>query len=532
MTTIRIDSVKTFGLLALFVLSAWHCARASTQSARMPESEVSVTADTAADTLSVSGAFTSGHTVDGVEHGSLPLPERKPVTFRRAVDYVLSHSDKLLAAQAGRQVGLLQAEALEHLRRPVVNLGGMAGRYHISKDVSTDALRERIQEYGNDLSQLARQFPELAPVLSSLQRAGAAGIAEAPSEVGISKYDNFSHANITAVLPLYTGGRIKAVQRYAGSRVDIGDCEIATTEEELLRSLVRRYFRVQLAKHVVDVRKAALKAVEGHDHAARRMLDIGSISKVERLQAKAALSDAQFQLEKAEDDLRLAQSALDALLPGQQPAVSTDLFVDDKELPPLATLRDKALAHYPLLAEIEAKTEQAEAMKELSAANRKPSVAAFANQQIGENGDWVVGINARWTLHSSIDRNKMLQAAQARVNRVNAVRRQAQRDILLLVEKKRPAVTNARRRYHSLAKEENLAGQVFKLNGAGFKEGLNTVIEVNDAHAKPVKSQTQRVNASYEYVVALADLLALTGDIRAFVDYIPPSILQNNQAAQ
>ncbi len=126
----------------------------------------------------------------------------------------------------------------------------------------------------------------------------------------------------------------------------------------------------------------------------------------------------------------------------------------------------------------------------------------------------------------------MVQAAQARVNQINAVRRQAQQDILLLVEKSWLAVANARQRYYSLAKEENLARQVLKLNRAGFQEGLNTVIEVNDAQAKLVKSQTQRVNASYEYVIALADLLAATGNIHAFIDYIPTSTLQNNQAAQ
>ncbi len=527
MIAIFIDNTRILGLLGLFILSGYHYSQASMQSSQAPKSEMPVTA------TSVSSAFKPNYMDNGVDHRSLPvLDTKKPVTFQQAASYILTHSDKLLAAQAGWKASHLQAEALEHLRWPVVNLSGMAGRYHISSDVSTDALRERLQEYGNDLSQLAQQFPELAPMLSSLQRAGSAGIAEAPSEINVSKYDNFSHANITAALPLYTGGRIKAIQQYAGSRVDVNGCEIATTEEELLSSLVRRYFQVQLAKHIVDVRKAALKAVKGHDHAAQRMLDIGSISKVECLQAKAALSDAQFQLEKAEDDLRLAQSALNAFLHTQQLTVSTDLFISDKELPPLAAFQEKALAHYPVLAKIAAKTKQAEAMKELSAANRKPSIAAFANHQIGENRDWVVGVNAQWTLHSSIDRSKMLQAAQARVNQINAVRRQAQQDILLLVEKSWLTVANARQRYDSLAKEENLARQVLKLNRAGFKEGLNTVIEVNDAHVNLVKSQTQRVNASYEYVVALADLLASTGNTHAFVDYIPTSILQNNQAVQ
>ncbi|PID44392.1 MAG: hypothetical protein CSB48_02070 [Proteobacteria bacterium] len=529
MVTICIDNIKILGLLGVFILSGCHYAQASMPSTRASKPAMIVTANTLSESK-VSGA---DYINDGVDHPSVPAPDtKKPVTFQQAASYILTHSDKLLAAQAGWKASHLQAEALEHLRWPVVNLGGMAGRYHISRDVSTDALRERLQEYGNDLSQLAQQFPELAPILSSLQRAGSAGIAEAPSEINVSRYDNFSHANITAALPLYTGGRIKAIEEYAGSRVDVNGSEIATTEEELLSSLVRRYFQVQLAKHIVDVRKAALKAVKGHDHAAQRMLDIGSISKVERLQAKAVLSDARFQMEKAEDDLRLAQSVLNAFLHTRQLTVSTDLFVSDNQLPSLATFQEKALALHPTLAKIAARVRQAEAMKELSAANRKPSIAAFANHQIGENRDWVVGINAQWTLHSSINRGKMVQAAQARLDQIDALRRQARQDILLLVEKNWRAVSNARKRYHSLAREESLARQVLKLDRAGLKEGLNTVIEVNDAHAKLVKSRTQRFNASYEYVVALADLFASTGNIHAFFDYIPTSAIQNNQAEQ
>ncbi len=523
MSVIYTHNTKVLGLLGIFILLGCHYSQAPIQSSPGVK-PVTLIAPTASRNTE------PGHMVNTVNQHSLPaLDTKHPVTFQQAANFVLTHSDKLLAAQAGWQASHLQAEALKHLRRPVVNLNGMAGRYHISRDISTDALRDRLQGYSNDLSQLAQQLPNLAPILSSLQQAGSAGITEAPFEINLSKYDNFSHANITAALPLYTGGRIKAIQQYAHSRVEVNASEVKTTEEQLLGSLIRRYFQVQLAKRIVDVRKTALKAVKEHDHTAQRMLDTGLISKVERLQAKAALADAQFQLEKTEDNLRLAQSALNSLLHSQQLNTATDLFINDTKFPSLKTFQDKALTHDPTLAKIEAKARQAEAMKSISTANWKPNVAAFVNHQIGENEDWVVGINAQWTLHSSINRNKMQQAAQARVNQVNAVRRQAQQDILLLVEKNWLAVKNACQRYHSLAKEENLARQVLKLNSAGFKEGLNTVVEVNDAQAKLVKSLTQRANAAYEYVVALSDLLASTGDIHTFVDYIPISTSQNNK---
>ncbi len=458
------------------------------------------------------------------------INHQQSITFQQAAEYVLTHSDKLLAAQSGWQASQLQAEALDDLHKPTVLISGMAGRYHISRDISTSALRDRLRGYGDGLSAkiggLAQQLPALAPIaspiLSGVQQSVAGAINRIPSEVNISKSDHFSRADITALMPLYTGGRIDAIQQLAHGRADVYASEVTSTEEELFTTLIKRYFQTQLAMQVVKVRKAAVKAIKGHDHAAQRMLATGLISKVERLHATTALSDAKFQLEKAEDNLRLAQRALSSLLQSPQTtSIATNLFVNDSKLPPLSVFQEKALARYPALAKIEAKAKQAKAMKSLSDAAWKPNVAAFGTHQIGDNNDWVIGVNAHWTVHSSVDRSKMQQAAEKSLNQVDAIRRQARQDIKLLVEKNWLAVNDAKHRYRSLEKEEKLAKQVLKLQQLGFKEGLNTVIEVNDARAKLIKAQTLRAKSAYEYVIALSELLASTGDIHAFVDYIP-----------
>lgn len=472
--------------------------------------------------------------VETTPHKTTPIANTlhnlQAITFQQAADYVLTHSDKLLAAQSGWQASQLQAEALDDLHKPTVLVSGMVGRYHVSRDISTSALRDRSSSYGDNLSAkaggLVQQMPNLAPILSPIlsgvQQSIGGAINKIPSEVNISKSDNFSRADVTALMPIYTGGRIDAIQQFAHGRADTYASEVASTEEELFTTLIKRYFQVQLAEQVVKVRKAAVKAIKGHDHAAQRMLDTGLISKVERLHATTALSDAKFQLEKAEDNLRLAKRALNSLLHSPQDiTITTDLFVNERKLSPLATFQEKALARYPALAKIKAKAKQANAMKTLSDAAWKPNVSAFGTHQIGDNNDWVIGVNAHWTVHSPVDRDKMQQAAEKSLRQVDAIRRQAKQDINLLVEKNWLAVTDAQHQYKSLAKEEKLAQQVLQLQNLGFKEGLNTVIEVNDARAKLIKTQTLRAKAAYDYVIALSELLASTGDIHAFLEYLP-----------
>lgn len=452
------------------------------------------------------------------KHGLESLSSRS-VDFATASQFLLAHSDKLLAARSALDAKRLQAEALSGLNEPMVFVSGTAGRYNAERDISTSALRDRLHNYGEKISSspLAGKLP---PELQSLL--GKLPITDVlPSEIHLKKQDNFTSANVGALWPVYTGGRIDAVQQYAQGRVDTQRGEIAETKEALQTLLVKRYFLVQLAKSVVAVREKAYEAVRAHDHAAQRMLDIGLISQVERLQGATALSDARFQLEKANDDLRLAQRAFDSLLQGKNIVPVSALFVNHEPLAALELYQKKARKHHPAFQKIAAKKTQAEAVKISNDSAWKPTVLAFGTHQLSDSGkNWLIGVSARMTLNSSIDRAKMREATAATLTQIEAVQRQAESDIDLLVEKNWLAVTDAVSRYDSLAKKIRLAKEVVRLRTAGFREGVNTVIEVSDAEANLAKTRTERAKAAYDYVTSLADLLAAVGEPERFSQFI------------
>ncbi len=451
----------------------------------------------------------------------------KSLDLNKAISYVVNHSDKLLAAQAGSQASQLQADALD-LHQPFITLGGTAGRHHIEKDVDITAIKERADSYTQNLTPQKLQFlQQIAPhstgLFSKLTKLSQLGmLPQVPDSVHINKQDNFYRGHISAFLPIYTGGKIGAIQQFAQGRADSDATKILTTKEELIKTLIQRYFQVQLAEKVVKVRESALKAVQGHTHSAKRMFELGVISKIQKLQATSALADAKFQLQKAKDNLHLTQTALNTLLLQKQSiSVATPLFISNKELASLSEFKTMAQQHYPIFAEIKAKRKQIEAMKELSKSAWKPNVGAFGSYQLGKDKNWMVGVNASIVLNNPVDRSKMYQAAKANLIKIDAIYRQAEKDINLYVEKNWLAVKDTKARYISLGEEEKLAQQVLKLHRIGFKQGVNTIVELNTAQTKLAKIQTQRANASYEYVMALAELLASTGNIQGFTNYIP-----------
>src|SRR5690606_33167459 len=130
----------------------------------------------------------------------------------------------------------------------------------------------------------------------------------------------------------------------------------------------------------------------------------GVIAQVERLQASAALADAQQQSLKADDEARLARSALQRTVHavgGVRP--SSPLFVSSEALPPLLQFQDAAQAHHPGLSKVAAKRRQAESLHDASQALRKPQVLAFGMREVNTSGkpNWVAGVAVRWTLWDS-----------------------------------------------------------------------------------------------------------------------------------
>ena len=263
--------------------------------------------------------------------------------------------------------------------------------------------------------------------------------------------------------------------------------------------------------------------MQAHDDAAQRMLQAGVIAQVERLQASAALADAQQQARKADDDARLASSALARTVHapgGVQP--SSPLFVSSQALPPLQQFQDAAQQQHPGLGKVAAKKRQAEALHDASEALRKPQVLAFGMREVNTSGkpNWAAGVAVRWTLWDSIDRDKLAAAGQRSIEQAELTDAQVRSDIALLVEKNWLAVEQARTQYLAGQAQENLARELLRLRNAGLKEGTSTALDLIDAQLNLAKVQTERASSANQYVQALAALLESTGQSDAFAQYM------------
>ena len=431
--------------------------------------------------------------------------------FEAAWQQLRAHSGKLASAQAALQGKRLQGEGLQGLGGPTVGLSAATYAYNANLTVDLNPINQRLLQLGQPLQAPLQAMHIPATAFPSL-----------PASYTYNQHGSGDTASVSLMWPLYVGGVTDAAQALVAAQGDEALADAQRTEDELMTLLVQRYFGAQLAVHAARLRQTAYDNVLAHDRAVEKMLAAGVVSRVERLQARAAAQDAQRNALKAQDDAELAVIAL-ARTVGASARVlpQSPLFVLNAPAQPMDYFLQAAMLRHPGLAKVAAKKAQAQSLHAAKEGLRKPQVFAFGQHALASgNPDWVVGLGARWTLFDAVDRDKLAAASLQQVAQAEHSDAQARSDLALLVERNWRVLEQARRQFFSLQPGLELAQEVLRLRTAGLREGTSTAVDLMDAETQLLKVQTERAQAAYDYVVALAQLLEGCGLSQEFGAYL------------
>ena len=444
-------------------------------------------------------------------HAQAAAEPATAMDYGAAWQQLLQRSERLAAARAATDSKAKRAEGLRNFGGPSVSLNGAAAAYHAALTVDLSSVNDKLGELDQHLPIPLENLPIPLPV------------PQLPPRYTFSRDDHIATASVSAVAPLYLGGAADAVRGFADAEQAEARADERQAEHQLATLLAQRYFGAQLARRAATLRAQALADVEQHDRAADKLMTNGAIARVERLQASAALEEARRNARKAASDAELAERALASLLGHPQlVAPASPLFVDSQALPPLNGFIDEAMGAHPGLAKVEAKKAQAEQLHEVGAGLRKPQVFAFAQHELrnGDQANWVAGIGARWTLYTSLDRNALDEASAAQIAQARHSGEQARADIALLVERQWRAVEQARQAYLGMEASIALADEIVRLRSIGLREGTSTPLELIDADVNRAKVLTERAQAAFDYVTALAGLLEACGHPERLAEHL------------
>jgi len=327
--------------------------------------------------------------------------------------------------------------------------------------------------------------------------------------------------------PLYTGGKIDAVQKLREAELTGARAELAQTGERLDFQLVARYFGLRLANVVEGLRQSQLEQADRQLARSRRFETMGQVSAVERLSAQVSRDESARDLVKARRERESAEAALARMLrEAGVPRPTSPLFVLTSPIEPLAVWLSEAEVRNPTLALIKSKGQAADQGIAVAKSDRLPQVFAFGQYNLITTHltpiepNWIAGIGVNLKLFGREDHAATIGAAQARKAQVDALEAEAVNAIRGSVETAWLRVGQAREQFQLFDSAVELGRENLRLRERAFEEGQSVTLDVNEARNSLTRAETGRAQVAYEFVVALGALLEASGQIGRFPEFM------------
>ena len=327
---------------------------------------------------------------------------------------------------------------------------------------------------------------------------------------------------LSAVTPIYQGGRVDAQIESAEKRVNAGRAQLQAVEQSILLDAVTAYMDVLRYDAEIELSRSSERVVRRQLQAAQDRLEVGEVTRTDVAQAQARLAQAGAERVMAEGGMMSARAFFQQVIgqpPGSlsRPPVPMGLPKTEEEALAAAAEGNPSIAASSFIAQA------SEAEIEVAAASLRPQIAIVGDVRQRFDSSDLIESKTDLSLMATV-RVPLYQggAANARIRQskqISAQRRleldQTRRAVQEQVAHAWRALTSARAQIAAF--ESQVAAAAVALDGVEqeTRVGLRTTLDVLDAEQEHFKAQINLVRAQREEIVAAYQLKAAIGALTA-----------------
>ena len=387
------------------------------------------------------------------------------------------------------------------------------------------------QKHNLEVASHANMYPDIS-LDAKLMRFSKASTLEPnpllgnPVAVELNETDWRTRPIVTAIQPLWTGGKILAAKQAAKAAQDEAAAELQQTQQSELVQLAQAYFGQQFAEQVLRVRHDVRNGLSEHYQRATRLEQEGFATKAQKLQAQVALDNAEREYRKAQNDLLGAQAALSGLLRSDVVRPTTALFMLKTPIPNVDTFLQAALAEHPGLMQIRAIARQVEQKVKAEQAAYLPHFYLFGQYDFNQkdalltDSDWAFGVGMSYSLFSNQNRSRQVGAAKSQQRQVQYQLQDTSVKLAIAVQRAWYALDSAQQQFALLQSALASADENLRLQSLSFQAGQATSLDVIDARLQQGKVRIERAQAAWQFDLALMQLLDVSGQTQQFTNYL------------
>lgn len=329
----------------------------------------------------------------------------------------------------------------------------------------------------------------------------------------------------TVAQPLFTGFETLSTYQLADMGLDVAKIQLERTRLDLILRVKEAYLEIVRADKLREVAEQSVKQLKEGVRVADNFVKVGLSPKIDLLDAETRLGQAELQLIRAMNDLRVARARLNTIL--REPIDNSFKVVDVLTTEPYKRTyqasQEIALQNRPEL--LEAEKNVAIAEKEITRVKSDyyPDITLSVNyyrrgddptvdgSEYVDREDWDIVAGATWTL---FEWGKTRYAAnQQRVRLRQAKEDQAQIKDSVLLEVKTAFLTlqAAEEGIRVAQKQVVSAEENFRISQERYKEQVATATEVLDAQTRLTEAKTNYTDALVIFNLAQANLVRAMG---------------------
>lgn len=346
-----------------------------------------------------------------------------------------------------------------------------------------------------------------------------------PNEMEITAgEDNNYLLGLTLSQPIFTGGKILSQYRIARDLEAVAEAKSSLTRQEVIANTDLAYWRVISLQEKLELARKYKDVVEKHATDLQNALEVGIATRNDMLMAEVKRKEAELNVLKAENGVKLAMMALDQLL-GLDP--DTEVVLTDTAAEPIViitpeTSDSKAEIDRPELNMLAKNADISRAMEKVALSDFMPSLALEMNAHFIDpnpyndletefGSDWQIGIVAGMELFHFGERIHRLRASQANTRSAEERLMEAKELIELDIRRAQNLYTESQSAVKlSLAGLEQ-AKENLRVCQERFEEGMLRSSELMDAQTLWQKAYSDWIEAKADLNVHATEYLKALG---------------------
>jgi outer membrane protein TolC len=337
--------------------------------------------------------------------------------------------------------------------------------------------------------------------------------AAASTAYGSSDADS---AALTFRQPLSRGGGATAGLRAAKLYAFWSDEGVRDTVQTVIKQVTADYYAALLADNLCQVNRDAVTSAEAHLSDVRVKRVNGVASKYDELRAQVDVANFRAELIRQENNLVLSKNSLLRTL-----GTATDAHIrlaDPLTHQPVSTTLEDAIQTayenrpdlYMAELNIRIQRENVRALHGTYLPEIDLALSAGTDRARGDQDEWHgtqrAALEFNWSLFDGFGREGELIAAKARLRQRGIELQSVEEDVFLDVQQALLNLKNADEYVESQRLNLQHAEEGLRLAMTGYREGVNTEVEVVDARSSLTEARGNHYKALYDHSMARLSL--------------------------